>query len=167
MSRTALALAFALGISTPLTTSSLARGQSAAEPNDAARAEARDRFDRGLRMFNAGDNAGALAEFKRAYELTANAVVLYNIGLVDAQMGRAAEATEVLDRVLATPGSLSPERLALARRTREEQAARVAQVVVVASVDGAVVEVDGVAIGKAPLERPLRVTSGAHVIGDL
>jgi len=118
-------------------------------------------------MFNAGDNAGALAEFKRTYELTANVVVLYNIGLVYAQMGRAVEATEALDRVLANPGSLSQERLTLARHTRDEQGARVAEVTVVSSVDGAAVEVDGVEVGKAPLAQALRVTSGTHVIGAL
>src|SRR5260221_14233863 len=166
MRRRSLALALALGMATPWFPLG-ARAQSPTQPSDTARAEARDRFDRGLRMFNAGDNAGALAEFKRTYELTANVVVLYNIGLVYAQMGRAVEATEALDRVLASPGSLSQERLTLARHTRDEQGARVAEVIVVSSVDGAAVEVDGGGGGKAPLAQALRVTSGTHVIGAL
>jgi hypothetical protein len=128
--------------------------------------EARERFERGLHLFDAGEDAGALAEFKRAYDLSASVVALYNMGLVYAQMGRAVEATEVLDRVLAAaPGSLSPERLTLARRRRDEQAARVAQVALSASVDGAAIEVDGVEVAKSPLAGPLHVTSGAHVIG--
>jgi hypothetical protein len=135
-------------------------------PSPPSSVEARERFERGLRLFDAGEDAGALAEFKRAYDLSASVVALYNMGLVYAQMGRAVEATEVLDRVLAAPpGSLSPERLALARRRRDEQAARVAEVALTSSVDGAAIEVDGVEVAKSPLASPLRVTSGAHVIG--
>jgi PEGA domain len=160
----ALAFAFALHAAA-LPASRPAYAQAAAAPSDALHVEARERFDRGLRLFNAGDNAGALAEFKRAYELVGNVVALYNIGLVHAEMEHAVEATDALDRVLANPGTLSPERVANARRTREEQAARIANIAVWASVEGSVVEVDGIEAGKAPLAQPLRVTSGTHVIG--
>ncbi len=134
-------------------------------PSESARTEAGERFDRGLRLFNAGDNAGALVEFRRAYELVANVVVLYNIGLVYAQMGRAVEAADALDRVLATPAGLSPERLALARKTRDDQASRIAEIAVEANVEGARVEVDGIDSAKTPLSAPLRVPGGTHVIG--
>jgi hypothetical protein len=142
-----------------------AQGAAASHVDDAGRAEAAERFDRGLRLFNGGDNAGALAEFRRAYALIPNVLVLYNIGLVYAQMGRAVEATDALDGALASPAGLSPERVAIGRRTRDEQAARIAEVTVTANVDGASVELDGVEAGKLPLARPLRVTSGTHVIG--
>src|SRR3569833_2568352 len=56
---------------------SAALAQTAAPP-DAAKAEARERFDRGLALFEKSKNAAALAEFKRAYELIPNAVVLNN-----------------------------------------------------------------------------------------
>jgi hypothetical protein len=164
MNRPAFALAITLGLALVGATDGVAFAQPGASTRD-ARAEARDRFDRGLRLFNAGDNAGALVEFRRAYELVANEIVLYNIGLVYAQMGRAVDATDALDRVLASPGSLSSERLALAKRTRDEQAARVAEVAVDANVEGARVEVDGIETAKTPLSKPLRLPSGTHVIG--
>jgi len=132
---------------------------------DANRAEAAERFDRGLRLFNSGDTGGALAEFRRAYELIPNVVVLYNLGLVYAQMGRSVDAADALDRVLKSPEALSPERLAIARRTHDEQAARIAEIAVATSVEGASVEIDGVEKGKTPLAQPLRVTSGTHVVG--
>ncbi len=145
---------------------SLSLSQVAA-PSVQASDEARQRFDRGLRLFNAGDDPGALAEFKRAFELSGSVVALYNQGLVYAEMGRAVEATEVLSRVLASPGSLSPARLALARRRRDELAASVAEIALSVSVEGASVEVDGVEVAKTPLAAPLHVTSGAHVIGAI
>jgi hypothetical protein len=141
------------------------RGAAAQGPAPSDRTEAAERFDRGLRLFNGGDSAGALAEFRRAYQIIPNVLVLYNMGLVYAQMGRAVEATEALDRVLASPGSLTSERLTIARRTRDEQAARIAEITVVVSVEGATIEIDGVERGKTPLAAPIRVTSGTHVVG--
>jgi PEGA domain len=135
-------------------------------PTDDVKNDARDRFDRGLRLFNEGDNAGALAEFKRAYDLIPNPVVLFNIGLVYAAMGKAVEAVEVLDRVVADPGSLSADRLDRARQTRDEQNKRIAQLVVTTDV-AATVEVDGVEVTKTPLAQPLRITGGVHVIGAI
>jgi hypothetical protein len=164
MNRRVLALAWALNlVANPALLPSASAQVST--PSDAARAEARERFDRGLRLFNSGDNSGALAEFRRAYDLVANTVVLYNIGLVYAQTGRAVEATDALDRVLSRPGELSAERLAIARRTRDEQAARIANVAVAANDAGARVEVDGIEVGTTPLGAPLRITSGTHVVG--
>jgi hypothetical protein len=161
MKRRTIALALALAVNV---SPSAARAQATAS-SSAERAEAGERFDRGLRLFNSGDSAGALAEFKRAYELVPNVLVLYNMGLVYAQMGRAVEATDALDRVLASPGSLSAERRAIAQSTRSEQAARVVEIAIESSVDGATVEVDGVEAGKTPLQGPLRITGGTHVIG--
>src|SRR3954469_17047652 len=72
----------------------------AAEPDAAAKADAAKRFDRGLTLFDEGDNAGALAEFKQVYSTLPNAVVLYNIGLVYAAMQRPVEAVDALKKVV-------------------------------------------------------------------
>ncbi|HVZ75494.1 MAG TPA: PEGA domain-containing protein [Polyangia bacterium] len=130
----------------------------------AGRAEARDRFAQGLRLFEKGENAAALAEFQRAYALVPNPLVLYNVGLVYAAMDRPVEAVDALEKFLATGGAAtSGEPGARARRTRDEQAARIAEVDVVTN-RPAIVEVDGVEAGRTPLAHPLRVASGAHVI---
>jgi len=141
---------------------SAARAQPAT--TEAARQEARDRFDRGLKLFNEGDNAGALAEFKRAFELIPNPLVLYNIGLVYAAMGRPVEAVDALDRVLASPGALAADRLARARQARDEQAQRIARLMVVTNVPAAI-EVDNVEVARTPLAAPLPVSGGVHVVG--
>jgi hypothetical protein len=137
-----------------------------AEPTPALRAEARDRFERGLARFNDGDKSGALAEFKRAYELIENSIVLYNIGLVYAAMGRPVEALAALDRVLAAPGPVAGERLERARRTRDEQAVRVAELTITTSVP-ALIEVDQIEAGHTPLDAPVRVAAGVRVIGAI
>ena len=126
--------------------------------------EARERFDRGLKLFNEGDNAAALAEFSRAYDLIPNQLVLFNIGLVFAAMNRPAEATDALSKVLADPGSLLAERVARAKQVRDEQAARVAELTVITNVP-ATIEIDNVAIANTPLKKPLRIAGGQRIIG--
>jgi hypothetical protein len=127
--------------------------------------EAATRFDRGLALFDAHDDARALAEFERAYALVPNVEVLYDIALVEAALGRPVEACDALDKLLASPGGLSAAELARARAERERQGALVAQVTVTAAVPGAHVEIDGVDVAKLPLAAPLRVASGSHVVG--
>ena len=134
-----------------------------AQPAD-AQAEARQRFDHGLRLFNESDNAGALAEFKRVYELSPNPVVLNNIALTYAAMNRPVEA---LDRLLQNPGSLAPERVERARAARAAQAERIAELDVEVNVPGAVIDIDTIEAARAPLAGPLRVVGGTHVVGAI
>ena len=137
---------------------------SVAQPRDVA-TEARERFERAIHLFNAGDKAGAAAELGRAYQLSPSPKTLYNLGLVHADMGHAVEAVDALEKVLAAPGDLPAERLERARAVRAEQAKRVASIVVTTSVPGAYLDVDTVEAGKAPLASPLRVVAGTHTVG--
>jgi hypothetical protein len=140
-----------------------ANAQSSA-PSPAALEEARNRFDQGTQLFNEGNPAGALPEFQRAYELTGNHVVLFNIGLVYAAMNRPVEAVEALDQVLSNPADLTPEDVKRAVTVHAEQLRRIAHVTLDTQVQGAVVEVDDVQVGKTPLGAPLRVPVGTHRI---
>jgi len=133
--------------------------------SDATRAEARERFDRGLRLVNQQDSEGALAEFARAYELVPHPLVLFNTGLVLASLGRPVEAVDAFDKLLAAPGNLDPERLDRVKAERARQLGKVGQIEVKSSVLGAIIEVDGLDVGKAPLATPIRVATGAHVVG--
>jgi hypothetical protein len=139
-------------------------GATAAEVSPAVKAEARARFDEGLRLFEANDYPAALAEFKRAYDLIPNLVVMYNVGLVYAAMNRPVDAVDSLDLALANGGAqLNAQQRANANKARAEQAARIAQVMIVTD-RPATIEIDGVEAGKTPLANPLRVASGLHTI---
>jgi hypothetical protein len=132
-------------------------------PSPAVKAEARERFDTGLHLFEKGENAGALAEFKRAYQLIPNPVVLFNMGLVYAAMNRPVDALDAINQFLAEPGSAGPEQKKHAEEVRAEQEKRIAQLVVLTD-HPATVEVDGVEVGRTPLAKPIRVGSGSHVV---
>src|SRR5262249_26911286 len=108
------------------------------------RVEGRERFERGIDLFQQGDYPGGLAEIKRADELAPYAVVAYNLGLTYAALGRPVEAADAMARVLANPGSLSAERIERARAVQRDQTARIAELTVECSVEGATIDVDGV-----------------------
>lgn len=138
-----------------------------AAPDTSKRVEARERFDRGLVLFNQGDNQGALAEFRRAYELTGNATVLYNIARVQAATGEPVAALETLEQLLAAPGELPGARMAQLQALKQEQEQRVGWLSLRSSVSqGARVEVDGLDAGALD-PKPLRLAAGRHVVGVL
>ncbi|MEO7094764.1 MAG: PEGA domain-containing protein [Polyangiales bacterium] len=155
---------------------------------DESKAEAKLRFDKALTLFQEKDYPGALAEFRRAYELTGNLVVLYNIGLVHDALGQYVQADAALTEVLdAKPDPLNPEWRARATDARTHARARIGTIELVptlresktdgapalgaSSIDealkGAVIELDGVDVGRWPLAAPLRASIGEHVVGLL
>lgn len=128
-----------------------------------ARAEARERFSRGVHLFENGDNNGALAEFKRANDLIPNRLVQFNIGLVYAAMNRPVEAVDTLDKVLQDANPLKPAQVARARAEKEEQEKRIGFLDFTTNVP-ATIEIDGIEAGATPLAAPLRVAAGRHVV---
>jgi len=141
--------------------STAAAPQTEAELN---KAQAAQRFDRGLQLFNEGDNAGALAEFKQTYALMPNPIVLFNIGLVYAAMGRPVDAVDALTPVVDS-ATLSPEQRERAQKTLSDQQQRIGRISVTSVPVGARIDVDGVEVARTPLSAPLRVAEGSHVIG--
>jgi hypothetical protein len=159
------ALSVGLGLALSVAQASLLPALAQAQASDAARTEARERFDRGLRLFNQQDNEGALAEFQRAYELSPHPLLLYNIGLVYSAMGKPVAAVDVFDKLLAAPAGLDAGRLSRVQKERDQQVQRIGEIVIQGGVEGARVELDGLDAGTIPLAAPLRASTGVHVVG--
>lgn len=129
-----------------------------------AKEEARQRFDRGITLYNAGDMPGALAEFQRAHRLTGHPVVLYNLALVHANLGDAALAVEALEKLKKTGwAGLGDERRERAESVYQEQVLRVGTIAIQTDVDGALVLIDNVDAARTPAP-PQRVTAGKHIV---
>lgn len=127
--------------------------------------EAATRFQRGLSLFNESEYGLALIEFERAYELAPNFRALYNIGLVNIQLGRYASATRALERYLhdgeAAVGS--------ARRREVEGLLndlklRTATLTLLSRASGIEVAVDGKTLGTTPFPEPLLIDAGEHTL---
>jgi hypothetical protein len=160
----AKATGLALAFGSALFGSLLAAPSLSAQTSETARNEARERFDRGLRLFNQGDAAGALAEFLRANELSPHPLVLYNVALVYEALAKPVQAVDTAERVLSQPGNLSTDRVAKLQSLRTEQAARIGTLELVVNAPGAAVDLDGEAVGTTPLSGPVRLATGSHLL---
>ncbi|MDB4982431.1 MAG: hypothetical protein JWM82_3183 [Myxococcales bacterium] len=139
---------------------------AAADDAASKRAEARARFDRGTTLLKEHDDAGALAEFQATYDVLPAPQTLLMIGVLSSTLNRPVEAVKALDRVLAEPGPLSAQQLAIARARRDEQALKVGLLHVVANVP-ATIQIDGVDVGVTPFDKPLAVAVGTRLVAAL
>jgi len=125
--------------------------------------EAGERYARGLSLYGDGDFLLALVEFERAYQLSNNYKVLYNIGQVRIQLGRYAKAKEALEEYLKAGGSnLSAERTQAVNKDLATLAERTATLKVVTKEAGADISLDGKVIATSPLKEALIVDAGEH-----
>ena len=125
--------------------------------------EAGERYARGLSLYGDGEFLLALVEFERAYQLSNNYKVLYNIGQVRIQLGRYAKAKEALEDYLKEGGkNLTAERRQAVDKDLATLAERTASLNVVTPELGADISLDGKVIGTSPLAAPLIVDAGEH-----
>jgi len=125
--------------------------------------EAGERYARGLSLYGDGEFLLALVEFERAYQLSNNYKVLYNIGQVRIQLGRYAKAKEALEEYLRVGGkNLSAERTQAVNKDLATLAERTASLNIVTAEVGADISLDGKVIGTSPLKEPLIVDAGEH-----
>jgi hypothetical protein len=143
---------------------SFPREAHAAPPSEeVARAVAR--FNRGQELYVERNFAGALVEFRKAYETAPNFRVLYNIGQVCYQMQDYVCAYRSLEQYLADGGSQVPN----ARRKAVGSELvllkqRVGYLDVKANVAGAELSVDDVLVGALPVSGPVAVSAGRHKV---
>jgi hypothetical protein len=136
-----------------------------AQPSDTASVrQARAMFLEGLDHFEAGDLDAALRSFRGSYELVRHPETLYNIAGVLSRLGRYREAIAEYDRYLAEGGDVPRDR----RMAVAEELARLRGLLglleLVVEPAGAAVSVDGAAAGTAPLDAPVAVDPGSHIV---
>jgi hypothetical protein len=97
--------------------------------------------------------------------LTGHPVVLYNLALVRAGLGQAAEAVEALEKLQAPSNAaeLGAQRAERARQVYAEQLLRVGTLEIKSNVPRAQVQVDSLDVARTPAA-PLRVTAGTHIV---
>jgi hypothetical protein len=124
-------------------------------------AQAQAHFKRGVELYEEGDYAGSLVEFRRAYDLVPNSKVLFNLGRVASAQHDHALALGYYRKYLADSGAQLP---AGRRREVEEEIQRLTRRVghlrILVGAPGAQVTVDDVTVGVAPLSEPILVNAG-------
>lgn len=156
-----LALLAGVGLGSGVAWAQAPAGRNLGSETD-GRAEARQRFDRGLALYEANDYTGALAEFQRAYELTRHPMVLFNVALVQAKLGNAASAVSSLEELKARGlAELGGERAVRAEHVYAEQLLRVGTVAIQCNVAATTAQVDNVDVDP---KATLRLTAGQHLL---
>ncbi len=112
-------------------------------PTEEQLAEARAHFDRGVLLFDGGDNDGALVEFQRAYEISRRPTVLFNIAATCQALRRYGDAIEALRRFLAESTEEQRRQRRDAERTLHDLEQLIAHLTVAVEPADATLQVDG------------------------
>lgn len=168
MRRTAFGAAFILTVAAPaligeagLGSLPLAERCALAQPVDAVTEVARQRYQEGVKAFDAGKFEDARAAFLQAYALKRHPAVLLNLGLSEVKAGHPEDGANHLQLFLHEP-SATPEQRATAGKAVTEAKKKAGFVIVGVDANGADVSVDGTAVGKSPLLDPVFVKPGKH-----
>lgn len=127
--------------------------------------EAEQRFLRARQLFDEGDYALALVEFNRAYELSPNYRVQFNIAQIHIQLFNYAAARTALEKFLREGGADIPEaRKAQAESDLQMLKGRTAYLKVVTVPPTAEVSVDDAPLGEGPFTSPVLVNAGQRKV---
>jgi hypothetical protein len=136
-----------------------------AAAQEGADEEAREQFDTGVELFEAGKFEQAAVSFARAYELKPSFKLLYNIGQVENELGHFAKALDAYTRYLAEGGDqIEKARLEQVRAEIKRLNKLVGMIVIEGAPPGAAVFVDERRSGAAPLPGPIFVDLGEHEV---
>ena len=125
---------------------------------------ARKDWDAAKQLAEAKDYKGALVELKRAYDLSQNPRVLYNVGALEKLLTHYARAVDAWERELreGSNGKLTPGEMAEARSSIAIVQQFVTTIEVTANETDATLYIDDYAVGKTPFSGPVRIDVGKH-----
>ena len=116
---------------------------------------ARKAWDAAKQLAGASDFRGALVEFQRAYELSHNARVLFNVGVTEKLLTHYARAVDAWDKEQSEgAGQLGPAELQELKNAIAIVQQFVTTIDVTANEADATLSIDDYPIGKTPVRRP-------------
>jgi tetratricopeptide (TPR) repeat protein len=140
--------------------SSFAMAASSAE-NSNATEKARASFHHAVQLYNEGSFEAALAEFRKAYDLTPNYRLLYNIAQTYFDLHDYVSSSKNLKQYMQEGGGeISAARRAEVNDLAQKLEDRIAYVEVVCNVEGADIRVDDMSVGMSPLPAAIPVNAG-------
>ena len=136
------------------------KDKAAETAEEKAEKEARAAFQEAVEKFDSGGYEGAVTLFRKAYELNPSWKLLYNIGQCEAALKRHGEALEAFEQYLSQGG----DEIEVTRRgevlAEVERLRKMSGSIEISAPAGALVLVDGVERGRAPLPGRIRVAAG-------
>ncbi len=140
-------------------------GKKTDAAEDPETAKAIDHFQKGVAFFNEENYSAALAEFLKSFEIAPNYELRYNIGVCYLESGKPVEALEEFEKYLEEGGNkLDASVKKDVEKMIGEVTARIGYLAVECSEDDAQIVIDEVHQHALPLEKPLRLKAGMHVV---
>ena len=140
-------------------------GMPAADPKSPNIEAARAHFFRGVKYYEGGDYRWALLEFQRAFELSGNYRILYNLARVSEELNTYAEATRAFEEYLRLGGDdIDKQRQQEVERELETLRPKLAHLTLSINVEGAEAIVDNKPFGESPLSKAIVLDAGEHFI---
>ncbi|WP_155798595.1 hypothetical protein, partial [Sorangium cellulosum] len=147
-----------------LTSSPLSEPSSFAQSSDPVTEVARQRYEDGVKAYDAGRFEDARTAFRQVYTLKQHPAVLLNLGQSELRSNHLEDAGNHLQQFLREHTTATPEQRAAAEKAIADVKRRTGFIVVVADANGADISIDGTLVGKAPLPDPVFVTPGKHTL---
>jgi hypothetical protein len=137
---------------------------AAGEEGDAA--EAAVRFQRAVDMYREGGYEGALAEFRKAYQISPSYRVLYNIAQAQYALHDFVGAYKSLVQYMSEGGAdIAADRRLQVDDMFAKLAERIAHIQITTNAVGADIRIDDVSVGSSPLPEPIAVNVGTRKVG--
>jgi hypothetical protein len=131
-------------------------------PSPGAKALAQAHHANGVRHYQQGHHAEALAEFLRAYSLYHEPRLLFTLGQLHYELGQRALAWSALRSYLDRVVEMPADRRALVERQLDTLRQYTGHVDVAVDVAGALIHIDDRDVGRSPLTQPVLVDAGSH-----
>jgi hypothetical protein len=162
-------MALAVLVAAGATHAQSAGGRPAAQGRAPIRAElseeARRSWDSAIELFEAQDFRGARVEFMRAWELSRNPRVLFNVGVCEKSLLRYARAAAVWRQQLEVGvGKLSEEEIRATQGAIAAVEPFISSLAVRINVEGATLFIDEEEVGNTPFLELLPVDVGRHAV---
>jgi PEGA domain len=127
--------------------------------------DARHSWDSAIELFEAQDFQGARVEFMRAWELSRNPRVLFNVGVCDKNLRRYARAAAVWRQQLETQSDrLSEDDIRATRAAIAAVEPFISSLTVRANTEGATLFIDNEVVGQTPFLAPIAIDVGHHTL---
>jgi len=149
----------ALLVGLPRTAAAQPAGQA-----DSVTQIARQRYNDGVKAYDAGRYEDARQAFLQAYALKRHPAVLLNLGQSELRSGHYDDAGNHLQQFLREYTTATPDEKTTAQHGVAEAKKKASFVVVSVDAAGADVSIDGTTIGKSPIYDPVFVKAGKHTI---
>jgi len=132
-------------------------------PDERGAAEAAARFQRAVELYREGGYEGALAEFRKAYQISPSYRVLYNIAQAQYALHDFVSAYQSLVQYMSEGGGeIAADRRAQVDEMMARLRERIAHLQISTNLAGAEIRVDGVSVGTSPLAGAITVNVGTR-----